>query len=279
MIAPSVAALPITDIELSLLLEAVYRVSGFDFRDYTPSFVKRRVSERMRAEDVSTISALQDRLLHDAEALDRFIYSVSCRNAKLFDEPAFYAELRAVVIPMLRTFPSLRIWVAGCGRGEDVYSLAILLREAGLSSRSRIYATDISATAIQEAKKGLLAGDTLDSLSRRYRDAGGEAGFEEYVTFMDGVTRIQRSLREQVVFSTHNLVTDGSFNVCELIVCHDLLGQFNKALAFRAHQVFFESLVRGGYLALGPSESISFSPHHRCYERVSQTEQIHRRVR
>lgn len=279
MIAPLPTAPPVADIELSLLLEAVYRVCGYDFRDYTWTFVKRRVSERMRAEGVPTISALQDRLLHDGEALDRFIYGVTCRSSKLFDEPGFFAELQATALPMLRTFPVVRVWIAGCGRGEDAYALAILLKEAGISARARLYATDISATAIVAAKEGRIDGEPLDALSRRYREAGGSGNLEDYILMHQETMRVHRSLLANVVFSTHNLVCDGSFNEFHLIVCRDVLTQFNKSLAFRAHQVFFESLARGGFLAMGSAESIGFSPHHRCFERASDSEQIHRRVR
>ena len=279
MISP-IAPLPsIADIELNLLLEAVYRVSGYDFRDYSPAFVKRRVSERMRAENTGTISGLQDRLLHDGDALDRFIFGLSSSSGKLFDNPAFFAELRAKVLPMLRTFPAVRVWVAGCGRGEDAYGLAILFREAGIAVRARIYATDISASAIVNAKDGRIDVEAPDSILARYRETGGPAKLEEYVSFEGDVPRVRRFLLQNIVFSTHNLVSDGSFNEFHLIVCRDVLTHFNKSLAFRAHQMLFESLMRGGYLALGGSESISLSPHHRCFQRASDAEQIHRRVR
>lgn len=279
MISP-IAPLPsVADIELNLLLEAVYRLSGYDFRDYSPAFVKRRVSERMRAENAGTISSLQDRLLHDGDALDRFIFGLSSSSGKLFDNSTFFAELRAKVLPMLRTFPAVRVWIAGCGRGEDAYSLAILFREAGIAARSRIYATDMSASAILGAKDGRIDSESPDTILARYRETGGPSKIEEYVSFEGDVPRVRRALLQNVVFSTHNLVSDGSFNEFHLIVCRDVLTHFNKSLAFRAHQVLFESLIRGGYLALGGNETISLSPHHRCFQRISETEQIHRRVR
>lgn len=279
MIAPLATAAPVADIELQLLLEAVYRYSGYDFRDYAPAFVKRRVAERMRAESVRTISALQDRVLHDGDALDRFIYGLSSRSTELFEEPVFFSELRTTVLPMLRTFPFVRVWVVGCGRGEEAYSLAILLREEGLYRRARIYATDVSATAIVAAKEGRIHPETLDGAFRRYRDGGGKSSLEDYVTFNGDSPSMDPTLRENIVLSTHNLVSDGSFNEFHLIVCRDVLPQYSKSLAFRAHQVIFESLIRGGYLALGPTESIRFAPHQRCFNRASDTQQIHRRIR
>jgi len=279
VIAPLPTAAPVTEIELQLLLEAVYRFSGYDFREYAPAFVKRRVAERMRAEGQRTISALQERVLHDGDALDRFIYGLSSKNAELFDEPSFFAELRRNIMPMLRTYPFVRVWDVGCGRGEETYSLSILLREEGLYRRCRVYATDVSPAAIVAAKEGRIHPETLDGAFRRYRESGGRDSLEDYISFEGESAAIDRTLRDNVVFSTHNLVSDGSFNEFHLIVCRDVLPQYSKSLSFRAHQVIFESLSRGGYLALGPSESVRFAPHQRCFERASETEQLHRRIR
>jgi len=278
VIAPLPTAAPVTEIELQLLLEAVYRYSGYDFRDYAPGYVRRRIAERMRAENVSTISGLQERVLHDGEALDRFVFGLSCRATDLFEDPLFFLELRNSVMPMLRTFPMVRVWVAGCGRGEDVYSLAILFREAGMAKRYRIYATDVSATALVAAKQGLVR-DTFEGVARRYLESGGLFNFVEYLSPDGPAPCLEASLRENIVFSGHNLVCDGSFNEFHLIISRGVLAQFSKSLAFRAHRVLFESLMRGGYLALGPSESVRFSPHQRCFERVSEAEQIYRRIR
>jgi len=279
VIAPLPSSVSVADIELQLLLEGVNRFSGYDFRDYAPAFVKRRVAERMRAEGLRTISALQERVLHDGEALDRFVFGLTSRSGELFDEPSLFAELRNAIAPMLRTFPLIRAWVVGCGRGEEAYSLAILFREEGLSRRARIYATDVSATAIACAKEGKIHAETLDGAFRRYREAGGKSSLEDYISFDGEAPSMDARLRENIVFSTHSLVSDGSFNEFHVIVCRELLPQFNKALAYRAHQVIFDSLTRGGYLVLGPSESIRLAPHQRCFERASQNEQIHRRIR
>ena len=279
MIVPLPSTVSVADIELQLLLEAVNRFSGYDFRDYAPAFVKRRVAERMRAEGLRTISGLQERVLHDGEALDRFVFGLSSRASELFDEPSLFAELRSTIIPMLRTFPLIRAWIVGCGRGEEAYSLAILFREEGLARRARIYATDLSATAIACAKEGKIHAETLDGAFRRYRESGGKSTLEDYISFDGEAPSMDPALRENIVFSTHSLVSDGSFNEFHLVLCREQLPQFNKHLAYRAHQVIFDSLSRGGYLALGPSESIRLAPHQRCFERVSQIEQIHRRIR
>jgi chemotaxis protein methyltransferase CheR len=279
VIVPLPSSVSVADIELQLLLEGVNRFSGYDFRDYAPAFVKRRVAERMRAEGLRTISALQERILHDGEALDRFVFGLSSRSSELFDEPSLFAELRSTIMPMLRTFPLIRAWVVGCGRGEEAYSLAVLLREEGLARRARIYATDLSGTAIACAKEGKVLAETLDGAFRRYREAGGKSTLEDYISFDGDSPSMDPALRENIVFSTHSLVSDGSFNEFHLVLCREMLPQYNKALAYRAHQVIFDSLTRGGYLVLGPSESIRLAPHQRCFERVSQIEQIHRRIR
>jgi chemotaxis protein methyltransferase CheR len=272
-------AAPIVDIELQLLLEGVYRYSGYDFRDYTSGFIKRRVSERMRAEGVKTISALQDLVLHDPGALDRLVYGLSVNASELFKDPGFFAEFRRVVVPMLRTFPLIRAWIVGCATGEEAYSLAITMLEDGVYRRCKIYATDISGTAIALAKDGRVNLDVLNGASHRYRDSGGNANLQDYFAEESDAMRFARTLRENLVFSTHNLVSDGSFNEFQLIVCRNVLPQFNKSLMYRAHQVLFESLARGGYLVLGPSETVRNAPHQRCFERASETEQIYRRIR
>ena len=275
----AVATPSVADIELQLLLEAVYRYSGYDFRDYTPSFVKRRVSERVRAEGVRTISGLQEAVLHDSGILDRFIYALSVGPSDMFAEPAFFGEIRQVVIPMLRTFPFVRIWVMGCGTGEELYSLAIVLEEEQLYRRCRIYATDVSSSAIAQAKTGQFPADAFEGALRRYRVAGGNSSLEDYVNLEGESATLKPSLRQNVVFSTHNLTSDGSFNEFNLIVARNVFSQFNRTLASRAHHVAFESLARSGYLGLGAKENIRYAPHQRCYERVAGTDQIYRRIR
>ena len=279
MIAPLATAGPVVEIELQLLLEAVYRYSGYDFRDYTPAFVKRRVADRMRAENVKTISALQDVVLHDGDALDRLVYGLSVTSNELFAEPEFFAEVRRTIVPMLRTVPFIRVWVVGCGTGEEAYSLAITLLEEELYRRCKLYATDVSGSAIALAKEGRIRGDALDGAFRRYREAGGRHSLDEYIALHGEPPAFDRKLRNNLVFSTHNLVSDGSFNEFHLIVCRNVMTQFNKTLEYRAHQIVFESLARGGYLALGPNENIRYAPHQRCYERASETDQIYRRIR
>ena len=278
MIAPLPTS-PVADIELQLLLDAVYRYCGYDFRDYSQPTIKRRVAERVRAEGVRTISGLQEKVLHDMEALERLVYGLSVNTTSLFRDPSFFAQARTAIVPMLRTFPLVRIWVAGCSTGEEAYALAILLHEENLLARCKIYATDVSDTAIEHARSGTLALDSIRDAEQRYHEAGGKRRLQEYVNENGVGALVDPALRESIIFSTYNLASDGSFNEFQLIVCRGVLNHFNKSLAYRAHQLLLESLVRFGYLALGSSESLRYTPHERCYDVVPGTERIYRRIR
>jgi chemotaxis protein methyltransferase CheR len=267
----------VADLELNLLLEAVYRVSGFDFREYAPATLKRRVAERVRAEGVSTITGLLERVLHDAPAMARFVDALTHNPTSPFREPQFFTAFRERVLPRLRTFPHVRIWVIGSG--DDAYSLAVLLREAEFYHRTRIYATDAGEAAIDRAKAGVFPADLLDDYAERYREAGGTKRFSDYVDVVGAQAVFKSGLREQIVFAQHNLATDASFNEFHLVVARNVMAHFNRTLAYRAHQVVYESLIRLGYLGLSAKESLRYTPHQRAYEDVPETERFYRRVR
>ncbi|HEX3466461.1 MAG TPA: CheR family methyltransferase [Candidatus Elarobacter sp.] len=267
----------VADLELHLLLEAVYRVSGFDFREYAPATLKRRIAERVRAESCTTISGLLERVLHDAPAMGRFVDALTHNASSPFREPQFFTAFRERVLPRLRTFPHVRLWVIGSG--EDAYSLAILLREAEFYHRTRIYATDASEFAIDRAKAGVFPADLLDEYSERYAEAGGSRLFSDYVEVVGNQAVFKAGLREQIVFAQHNLVSDGSFNEFHLVVARNVITHFNRTLSYRAHQVIFESLVRLGYLGLSSKETLRYTPHQRAYEEIAQTERFYRRLR
>lgn len=280
--APSSATVPLppaTDLELGLLLEAVHRTAGFDFRDYAPAVLRRRVAERMRAEGAATISGLQERVLHHAGAMERFIDAVTFNASSPFREPAFFASFREQVLPRLRTFPFARIWVAGCGAGDDAYALAIILRESNFDQRARIYATDVTESAIERAKAGFLNAEHLEEYERAYREAGGTRNFSDYLDVSGDVPMYRPSLRQNAVFAQHNLATDGSFNEFHVVVVRHALAHFNRTLAYRAHQIIYESIVRLGYLGLGASETLRYTPHQRAYEEVPGHPMFHRRIR
>jgi chemotaxis protein methyltransferase CheR len=267
----------VADLELHLLLEAVYRVSGFDFREYAPATLKRRVADRVRAEGCSTVSGLLERVLHEPPAMMRFIEALTRNAGSPFREPSFFTAFRERVLPRLRTFPHVRIWVVGSG--EDAYSLAILLREAEFYHRTRIYATDASEGAIDRAKAGVFPAEFLDDYAERYAEAGGSKRFSDYVDVVAGQAVFKGSLREQIVFAQHNLASDSSFNEFHLVVARNIITHFNRTLAYRAHQVIFESLIRLGYLGISGKETLRYTPHQRAYEEIESTERFYRRLR
>lgn len=267
----------IADLELHLLLEAVYRVSGFDFREYGPATLKRRIAERVRAENVSTVTGLLERVLHDPAALARFIDTLTHNAGSPFREPQFFAAFRDRVLPRLRTFPHTRIWVIGSG--DDAYSLAILLREAEFYHRTRIYATDAGEAAVERAKAGVFPADLVDEYAQRYVEAGGKRRFSDYIDLVDTHAVFKPGLREHIVFAQHNLACDGSFNEFHLIVARNVITHFNRSLAYRAHQVIFESLVRLGHLGVSAKENLRYTPHQHAYEELADTERFYRRLR
>ncbi|MDQ6926209.1 MAG: protein-glutamate O-methyltransferase CheR [Candidatus Eremiobacteraeota bacterium] len=271
------ASIAVNDLELQLLLEAVYRVSGFDFREYAPATVKRRVAERVRAEGVSTISGLIERVLHHSAALSSFVDTLTHNAGSPFLEPAFFAAFRERVLPRLRTFPHARIWVIGSG--DDAFSLAILLREAEFYHRTRIYATHASEAALERAKAGTFPAELLDEYGERYAEAGGARRFSDYIDVSGGTAAFKAGLREQIVFAQHNLACDGSFNEFHLVVARNVIAHFNRALSYRAHQVIYESLIRLGYLGVSAKETLRYTPHQRAYEELDATERFYRRVR
>jgi chemotaxis protein methyltransferase CheR len=267
----------IADLELHLLLEAVHRVSGYDFREYAPATLKRRVAERVRAEGATTTTGLLERVLHDPEAMLRFVDAVSYNPSSPFREPQFFAAFRERVLPRLRTFPHIRIWVIGSG--DDAYALAILLREAELYHRTRIYATDAGDPAVERAKAGTFAAELVEEYAQRYEEAGGTKRFADSIEIAGDQAFYKPVLREQIVFAGHNLASDGSFNEFHLIVARNVVTHFNRTLAYRAHQVIYESLVRLGYVGLSSKETLRYTPHQRAYEEIEGTERFYRRVR
>jgi chemotaxis protein methyltransferase CheR len=265
------------EIELSLLLEAVYRHYGFDFREYAPASLRRRVWRRVHAEGLETISALQDRLLHDPASMERLLLDLSINVTAMFRDPTFYGAFRDKVVPTLRTYPFTRIWVAGCSTGEEVYSLAILLDEEGLYERTRIYATDINESVLDRARLGVFPLDKMREYTQNYINAGGKRAFSEYYLAKYDGAQFQRSLIENVVFAQHNLVSDSSFNEFNVIVCRNVMIYFDRTLQDHVHRLFYESLANFGVLGLGRKESIRFSPHEEDYEELDPVEKLYRK--
>jgi chemotaxis protein methyltransferase CheR len=265
-------------IEVELLLEAVYRRYGFDFREYAPASLKRRLWRRVHAEGLATVTQLQDRLLHDSACMERLLLDLSINVTAMFRDPSFYVAFRKHVVPALRTYPFTRIWCAGCSTGEEVYSLAILLQEEGLYDRTRIYATDINEQVLDTARAGVFPLDKMKQYTQNYIKAGGTREFSEYyVAAYDGA-RFSRTLTENVVFAQHNLATDRAFNEFNVIVCRNVMIYFDKALQDRVHRLFHDSLDTFGMLALGHKESVTFTPFAGSYEDVDASERIYRKI-
>jgi chemotaxis protein methyltransferase CheR len=266
------------DIELSLLLEAVFRRYGFDFREYAPASLRRRVWRRAHAEGLKTLSGLQERLLHDPRCMERLLLDLSINVTAMFRDPTFYVAFREKVVPHLRTYPFTRIWVAGCSTGEEVYSLAILLSEADLYERARIYATDINETVLERARAGVFPLEKMQEYTQNYLKAGGARAFSEYYLAAYDGAQFQRSLVENVVFAQHNLVSDRSFNEFNVIVCRNVMIYFDRTLQNHVHELFYDSLAHLGVLGLGRKEAIHFSPHEDRYEELDGVEKLYRKV-
>ncbi|MBA3644848.1 MAG: protein-glutamate O-methyltransferase CheR [Gemmatimonadaceae bacterium] len=265
-------------IEVELLLEGVYRQYGFDFRSYAYASIRRRLWKRIESEGLTSLSALQERVLHEPEMMEKLLLDLSINVTAMFRDPGFYVAFREKVIPMLRTYPFIRLWHAGCSTGEEVFSMAILLKEEGLYERSRIYATDINEVVLQRAKGGIFPIDRMQEYTDNYIRAGGKSSFSEYYTAKYGGALFSPSLTKNVVFSQHNLVTDKSFSEFNVILCRNVLIYFDKELQTKVHELFYGSLSMFGLLCLGSKESMRFMRYEQCYEQVSG-EKIYRKVK
>ena len=265
-------------LEIELLLEGVFRHYGFDFRSYAYASIRRRLWKRVEGESLSTISELQARILHDQDAMERLLLDLSVNVTAMFRDPGFYREFRDKVVPLLRTYPFIRIWHAGCSTGEEVFSMAILLEEEGLYDRARLYATDINDVVLQRAKQGIFPLERMQEYTDNYIKAGGTRSFSEYYTAKYDGALFSPALTRNVVFSQHNLVTDRSFSEFHVIFCRNVLIYFDKSLQNRVHRLFYESLVMFGVLALGSKESLKFSQFEPCYEKLSPTEKLYKKI-
>jgi chemotaxis protein methyltransferase CheR len=264
-------------LEMDLLLEAVQRRYGYDFRGYATASLRRRLWHRVYGESLQTLSGLQERILHDPACMERLLRDLSINVTEMFRDPGFYRALRSHVFPLLRTHPFIRVWNAGCSTGEESYSLAIALREEGLLDRTRIYATDIDDKALERASAGAFPLERMQRYTENYLRAGGKEAFSTYYAADGESARFDPSLVEGIVLAQHNLVTDGSFNEFHLIVCRNVMIYFGSALQEEVLQLFGDSMTRFGILALGRKESIRRSRHAEEYEPLVEAEKIFRR--
>ncbi|MDQ4143771.1 MAG: protein-glutamate O-methyltransferase CheR [Actinomycetota bacterium] len=252
---------------------------GYDFRGYARGSLKRRILSRVRQEGLRSISGLQERAIHDGLCMDRLLLDLSVNVTAMFRDPGFYLSFRRNVIPILRTYPFIRLWNAGCSTGEEAYSFAILLKEEGLYDRARIYATDSNELVLQEARTGRFSLKNMREYTSNYIAGGGRRAFSEYYSTEGTTATLDPSLRSNIVFAPHNLVTDRSFNEFNAIVCRNVMIYFARPLQNRVHDLFHASLSPFGVLALGRKESIMFTEWADTYEEIDTAERIYRKVR
>jgi chemotaxis protein methyltransferase CheR len=267
------------EVEVGLLLEGVFQHYGYDFRDYAPSSIRRRLRHLMLGEGLTSISDLTEKVLHDPAWLDRLLAAFSINVSAMFRDPSFYQVFRERLVPILRTYPFVRIWHAGCSTGEEVYSSAILLHEAGLYDRCRIYATDINEAVLRKARDGIFPLAAMKTYTANYILAGGSGAFSEYYTAQYDNAIFRPWLKRNMVFAQHNLAMDTSFNELHVIICRNVMIYFNRVLQSRVLDLFSASLVRLGFLCLGKRESLKGTGGEAAYEVLDAEERIYRKVR
>jgi chemotaxis protein methyltransferase CheR len=249
------------ELEIQALLDAIYSRYHYDFRSYSGASLRRRLQAAKLQMGAETLSALRERVLHEPKAFSRLLQFLTVGVSDMFRDPSFFRALRERVVPELRTYPSIRVWIAGCSTGEELYSFAILLREEGLLDRSMLYATDINPEALHKAEQGLYPIDRLQAFTENHRLSGSQCSLSEYYTAAYGSAAFDRSLRKNVVFSDHSLATDSVFAEVQLVSCRNVLIYFDRSLQDRALGLMKDSLCRRGFLGLGSKESLLFSQH------------------
>ena len=269
-------AAPELDIEVRLILEAIYERYHYDFRDYAGTSLRRRLKAAMQRFHCANLSQLQGRLLREAEVFRSVLADLTVQVSEMFRDPEYFRALREQVVPVLRTFPSLRIWVAGCG-GEEAYSMAILMKEEGLLERTLIYATDISHEALAQAQAGVYRMDQVPLFSENHRASGGRGSLSEYYTAAYDHVLMDKALKERIVFSDHSLSTDSVFAEVQLVSCRNVLIYFNRALQDRALGLFSEALCRNGFLGLGARETLRFSSHAGDFVEIAARERLYQK--
>lgn len=264
----------LTDQEITSLLEIVYNKYGYDFRQYSRAHVKRRVRNFLSIRDIKSIPAVVNALLNDQMFASRFLQDLSITVTEMFRDPDFYKSLRQEVIPLLRTYPFIKIWHAGCATGQEAYSMAILLKEEGLYDRTTIYATDFNQDALDQAKSGIYSNKLMKEYTANYQLAGGKESFAEYYTSSYDMVIMNNSLKKNIVWANHNLVTDAVFAEVNLILCRNVMIYFDKDLQKHVLELFYKSLIKGGVLCLGSKESLRFSHYQEAYIEIDKRQKI-----
>ncbi|ADY53131.1 MCP methyltransferase, CheR-type [Pseudopedobacter saltans DSM 12145] len=258
----------INDDDLEMLLADVSSLYGYDFSQYSRASLKRRLNRICVIDKFTSFAELRYTVIKQPDYLQRFIEEITVNVTEMFRDPSFYKTLRDTVLPQLGTYPFIRIWVAGCSTGEEAYSIAILLKEANLYGRSLIYATDINPTVLEKAKKGVFPLINMRQYSENYNNSGGKVDFSQYYTANYDVAKFDPELKSKIIFSTHNLVSDRSFNEFQLVVCRNVLIYFDRELQAKVLNLFDESLESLGFLALGSKETLRFSSLEKNYKQI-----------
>jgi chemotaxis protein methyltransferase CheR len=266
------------ELEMKLLLDAIYLRYDYDFRNYAMASLKRRLMAAMTRFHCATLTQLQELVIHDAQAFPVLLDFLTVQVSEMFRDPAYFSALRAKVVPVLRTYPSLKLWVAGCSAGEEAYSLAILLREEGLLPRSLIYATDINVQALRSAEAGIYDVQRLPLFTENHRLSGAKTSLSDYYTAAYGKAVLDASLRQHIVFSDHSLATDAVFAEVQLVSCRNVLIYFDRSLQDRAFGLFHKALSHKGFLGIGAKESIRFSSFAKAFDVVSERDRIFRKA-
>ncbi|WP_291976155.1 MULTISPECIES: CheR family methyltransferase [unclassified Chelatococcus] len=265
------------DIEIRLLLEALFLKYHYDFRNYAMASIKRRLKQAREQLGFATFSSMQESLLHDEALLPRLLQYLTVQVSEMFRDPSYFRAIRESVVPHLRTYPSLKVWVAGCSSGEELYSLVILFREEGLEDRTIFYATDINHDALEAAEAGIYALDRVQLFTENHRKSGSKGSLSDYYQAAYGRVTFDKTLRKNVLFSDHSLVTDAVFGEMHLISCRNVLIYFDRGLQDRALGLFKDSLARKGFLGLGAKESLRFSKHSNAFSDFVREEKIYQR--
>ena len=265
------------EIEIDLVVEAIYRKYHYDFRGYARASLKRRLAAALPRFGCDTLSQLQHRLLHEAEVFPAMLDFLTVQVSEMFRDPGYFRALRLKVVPLLRTYPSLKVWIAGCSAGEEVYSMAILLHEEGLLERSLIYGTDINAAALKRAEAGVYDIERVPAFTENHRRSGARGSLSDYYTAGYGHAVFDKSLKEHIVFSDHSLATDSVFAEVQLVSCRNVLIYFNRSLQDRAVGLFGDALCRKGFLGVGAKETLRFSSHAERFDEFDREDRLYRK--
>ena len=263
-----------SDLEILLLLEAIYQKYGFDFRQYSEAHIRRRIMNRMAMSGLEDVSQIQSMVLKDETFASQLLQDLSITVTEMFRDSGFYKSLRENVIPILKTYPFIKIWHAGCATGEEAYSMAIIMQEEGLYDRTTIYATDFNQQALNKAKEGIFSNEMIKEYTINYQLSGGKESFSGYYTSNYGHVIMNQSLKKNIVWANHNLVTDSAFAEVHLILCRNVLIYFDKNLQNKVQKLFYHSLINGGILCLGSKESLRFTDLYEEYNELDKKQQI-----